>query len=585
MTNIGATTGGAGPSIEAGPAKMDRRALALVVCQALSLACAFVMGVWIEIPWPGLAALAVLGVSVMAPRLMVSVRQGGLGKLALLLAWACALALPATLALAKHRLGALSDTYYSVMAWLLAVAVLAAALAFPVSPLKTGWKILAMAWLACGALLWLADAYSLDAPGAFYVGLALNVAWLILCKLWFRLPAIGIQLINTLIVAAIGLPAADLLMRPACRPDARLDTGANGYSYRSAKQDPAAFAHWWRYYLAQWNAFMRQLAVGPPQGPLPFHLRPGGQASLFQSRIQINSLGFRGKEIRPEKGAAYRIVALGESTTFGVTLKAGDKPWPELLEGMIRERLKPQRPVEVINAGVPAYGLPQNLYRLRTQILALGPDMIISYHGYNGFRLLDGALPPVSGQPPPPYRPRPLKLLADGEYRFQILRYRRDQTRRLVFHQPSLAPVMDSRFAQSYRELIDLTRTNGIRLVLANFSLAVNPQSGQDAIGFYQATFPSVCALIRANLAHSLLLAELARQHPEICLADTHPGLDGAHEKFIDLIHLTQEGRQQLAENLFAALRKVLEADLTRSGELPSAPPKGARLKVSGKGA
>ncbi len=43
---------------------------------------------------------------------------------------------------------------------------------------------------------------------------------------------------------------------------------------------------------------------------------------------------------------------------------------------------------------------------------------------------------------------------------------------------------------------------------------------------------------------------------------DTHPGLDGEHEKFIDLGHLTQEGRQQLAENIFAGIKEVLEKDL-----------------------
>ena len=452
------------------------------------------------------------------------------------------------------------------MAWLLAAAILPVGFRFAVSSLKTGWKTLGMVWVACGALLWLVDSYSLNAPGAFYAGLLLNVAWLILCKLWFRVPWLGIQLINTLILIAIGLPLADLVIRPGYRLDARPGTGRNCYSYQWAKKDPAAFAHWWRYYLEQWDSFMANVAVGPRQGLLPFRLRPGAEGTLFQSRIRINSRGFRGKEIPREKGLAYRIVALGESTTFGVTLKPEDKPWPELLEQMIQERLKPRRPVEVINAGVPAYSLAQNVYRLRTEILALKPDMIISYHGFNGFRLLDGALPPVSGKTPPPYRQRPLKLLADCEYRLKIMRYRQRQPRsqRLTFHQPSLSQVMKSQYAQSYRELIELAQTNGVRLVLANFSMAVNPQSDPDVIGFYQAAFPSVYGLMRANLAHSLMVEELARQHPEVRLADTHPGLDGAHEKFIDLAHLTQEGRQQLAENIFAVVWKVLEDDSSR---------------------
>jgi lysophospholipase L1-like esterase len=537
---------------------MNRGALVLFIWQALSMACAIVMGVWIRTPWPGTAALGVLGASTIAVSLTPPARRDAVGKLALLFAWACTLAIPTSLLLARQHIASLSDTYYSVMAWLLAAAILPVGFRLPVSPLKTGWKALGMVWVACGALLWLVDSYSLNVAGAFYMGLLLNVAWLILCKLWFRVPPIGILLINTLVLIAIGLPVADLFIRPAYRLDARPGTGRNYYSYASAKKDPAAFAHWWRYYLDQWDSFMGSIVMGPRQGPLPFRLRPGSEGTLFQSRIRINSTGFRGKEIPRQKGAAYHIVALGESTTFGVTLKPADKTWPELLEQMIRERLKPARPVEVINAGVPAYGLAQNVYRLQTEILALKPDMIISYHGFNGFRLLDGALPAVSGKAPPPYRQRPLKLLADCEYRLKIMRYRQGQSQRLTFDEPSLSLVMDSKYAQSYRELIEISRTNGVRLVLANFSMAVNPRSDPDVIGFYQATFPSVYGLMRANVAHSLMVAELARQHPEVCLADTHAGLDGAHEKFIDLAHLTQEGRQQLAENIFAVVSKLL---------------------------
>ena len=43
---------------------------------------------------------------------------------------------------------------------------------------------------------------------------------------------------------------------------------------------------------------------------------------------------------------------------------------------------------------------------------------------------------------------------------------------------------------------------------------------------------------------------------------DTHPNLDGDHDKFIDLMHFTQAGRQQLAETMFAGIRDLLDGDL-----------------------
>jgi hypothetical protein len=65
-----------------------------------------------------------------------------------------------------------------------------------------------------------------------------------------------------------------------------------------------------------------------------------------------------------------------------------------------------------------------------------------------------------------------------------------------------------------------------------------------------------------ANNLHSLIVSQLAAENPDICLVDTHPHLDGEHEKFIDVIHLTGEGDRQLAENMFAGIRQTLEHDL-----------------------
>jgi hypothetical protein len=101
--------------------------------------------------------------------------------------------------------------------------------------------------------------------------------------------------------------------------------------------------------------------------------------------------------------------------------------------------------------------------------------------------------------------------------------------------------------------------------MLADYSMAVTGNSQPAVIDFYQGGAPdSVRGRIKANMVHSLILQQLARQHPEICLLDTHPHLDGEHEKFIDLGHFTQEGRRQLAENIFVGIRKTLEGDMGR---------------------
>ena len=57
----------------------------------------------------------------------------------------------------------------------------------------------------------------------------------------------------------------------------------------------------------------------------------------------------------------------------------------------------------------------------------------------------------------------------------------------------------------------------------------------------------------------------MAEQYPEVRLADTHPHLDGEYRKFIDLVHFANAGEQQMAENIFVAIRPVLEKEIQAS--------------------
>ena len=374
----------------------------------------------------------------------------------------------------------------------------------------------------------------------------------------------GLQIVNTLVLLLVGLPAADLICQFHDKPQIRPETFRNFYSYDRAKGNPAAFARAQEYYQHQLTILREQFFERTHQASPFLRLRPNSHGFLLLCPVSINSKGFRGREISREKGGIYRIVALGESTTFGMTYEPDDKPWPELLEQMIRERLKTRRPVEVINAGTPYYSLCDNLLRLPGQILPLKPDMIISYHGANGFNLIDSSLLRPVGRKLPLYEERPLKLAADFEYRIKVMHFLNRESQAL-HNRPTFANPMDTKYAEVYRQLIQIAATNGIRLMLANYSMPVTWKSDPAVIDFYQGGFRDpVPGWIKANMIHSLILQQLASQHPEVCLIDTHPHLDGEHEKFTDLMHFTQEGRRQLAENIFAGIRKTLENDIGR---------------------
>jgi len=438
------------------------------------------------------------------------------------------------------------------------------------------WRGLALGWLVAGEGIWLAVGHLENRGWLFFGALCLIVLTLVYSKRRFHCGWFGAQVVNTIIALLVGIPAVDLALRIAAPPGEGVRIGSAArrpskitadnahlfYSYEDSGGDPEAFAAWWTCFG---NELFRSgtgtyLDVTPHHTP-PLRLRPGGHGMLLDCPITINSRGFRGREIAVPKGNVYRIVCLGESTTFGMTFRKGDKPWPELLEGMINERLKPGRRVEVVNAGSPAWTLSDNLTRLIPDILPLEPDLIISYHGYNGLAMIDPTLPPVAGPRPPLYCERPLRIAAEVEYRLKVRAFVEEFRGGDRGNPVAAAPPLQTPYAKCYRQLIAFAQTNHIRLALGNFCMAIDEHSDHRLVNFYSG-FGSGLLYARANAVHSEIVRRLAEQNPGVSFVDTYPGLETQHRKFTDAVHLTQEGRQQLAENMFAGIRAQLEPDL-----------------------
>lgn len=90
-----------------------------------------------------------------------------------------------------------------------------------------------------------------------------------------------------------------------------------------------------------------------------------------------NAFGLRGPEITPEKPAGtFRIIALGDSSTFGAT--EDTDTYPAWLQRILREDYGLTN-VEVINAGVQGYTTWHTLSNFEFRMLELDPDLIIFY--------------------------------------------------------------------------------------------------------------------------------------------------------------------------------------------------------------
>ena len=263
-----------------------------------------------------------------------------------------------------------------------------------------------------------------------------------------------------------------------------------------------------------------------------------------------------------DKGDAFRIVALGESQTFGPTLRDGEKPWPELLQDLFDRHASCGRRIEVLNAGTEAYTLEDNLERMRRDILPLKPDLIVSTHGMNGF--LPFGLRRVPEPKEPGVRPRASALIARAA--LTIERSAHDWRDRNSAHaQPAaLAPMTDAelmktRYAQDYRKLMALARAGGADIALADSTMAVNEQSPRKVKDFYGAVFKPIDDIIAANAAHNRLVKLIAREEGAP-LIDMAAGVDGQWDDdlYLDIVHFTERGDEKVAALMFHALLPIL---------------------------
>jgi lysophospholipase L1-like esterase len=95
-----------------------------------------------------------------------------------------------------------------------------------------------------------------------------------------------------------------------------------------------------------------------------------------------NSRGFRGPELEAKADDEFRILSIGESSTFARRL-ADEETYSRLLEKDLAQ--VDGKTVRVVNAGAPSYTLYQGVELLRRRGLALEPDGVLVYFGFNDF--------------------------------------------------------------------------------------------------------------------------------------------------------------------------------------------------------
>lgn len=231
---------------------------------------------------------------------------------------------------------------------------------------------------------------------AFYVGLGLVVVGLLLGWLIERVLVpdgqIELPLYRAVIFASQVLAVVSgiylLIRQPAIRLPKKSEVGLVLFSTLLTFFLLEVMARVWLNYVAapdQYDRFVLFTSIESqdyawtPHPYLAYYPTP----NYRKGQTFHNSLGYRNDEFPLEKpDDVYRIVALGGSSTYDVSIRDNENTFTSQLEKRLKEEYGYQN-VQVINAGVPGYNSWEILANLEFRVLDLDPDLVIIYENTN----------------------------------------------------------------------------------------------------------------------------------------------------------------------------------------------------------
>ncbi len=328
-------------------------------------------------------------------------------------------------------------------------------------------------------------------------------------------------------------------------------------TYFGSEHDRAAYT-----YTGQEIADTQSIYVGLPY--VNYGLTPNSR--------DHNSLGYRGPEItRPKPEGVFRIVALGGSTTYGISI-----PWQEAYPAQLQRTLRDEygyTNVEVINAGVMGYTSWDLLANFEFRVLELDPDLIIVYEGINDVdtRLVDPRYYDSLNSARGTWRDRAPSLSPSVLYRFLAINlgWMRDPTvlgnqfnigsnverckaaddcsNLGMTPQEVLAANPPVYYERNLNNLIMLATGNGVQVMLSSWA------SFPDPMGKGINPFITYAPIQQAVGEHNAIVAKLAEKWslPYYDLAGEMPHNAGF---WLDGLHMTELGAHEQASRYAAFL-------------------------------
>lgn len=276
--------------------------------------------------------------------------------------------------------------------------------------------------------------------------------------------------------------------------------------------------------------------------------KAGGFRLENERSIQcLNSLGFRGGEL--DKRAVYKILCLGDSTTFGRGIFSNELIFSRMLEKRLSFHLQPKylrKAVVVFNAGVPSHSVYQGLQLYWNYLMGLTHwDYVIISYGWNSGHLTAGHNLKNIQQNLPVNRP--------VYYARKILReIRTYNLLQNAFQKITNSEITaDNVFETVYARLIHLVQGQGAKVVVWPMIIPRNSPAAKSE---------SMKKFFRSRQKLNETVREIALTHGAAYL-DMEPVFDRYKERmeWTDPVHFGPQGHALLSDAMFDYLIKDIE--------------------------
>jgi lysophospholipase L1-like esterase len=280
--------------------------------------------------------------------------------------------------------------------------------------------------------------------------------------------------------------------------------------------------------------------------------------------FRINSKGFVGPEFDAVKPAGlYRIFAVGDSCTFGSGF------WRLAYPGVLGQLLTTSEGdgrFEVINAGIEGYNSEFALDRIRTELLAYHPDMVLLYIGWNDLMKIDPRNEAETG------RHTTLARILERSYLMKALSKVLFADLRPLISKPRVGPdpvatgelaeFVPARYRANLEAIVELLKANGVVPVLLTLATVVTPDMTLDDIKREHVFFPyyptgyGVAGFLQLHRAYNKVIRMTAAKY-RVPIVDLEPVFDGPArgQLFWDTIHPSEKGHQLIADALLPVVR------------------------------